>query len=58
MRSPKVVNAIRNYNGRELSLRMLDVLDSGKLSRRDFCRSVCLNKIKPTEIDEFREALR
>lgn len=57
-RSAKIVNAIRNYNGRELSVRMLDVLDSGKLSRRDFCRSVCLNKIKPTEIDEFRLALQ
>lgn len=58
MRSPKVVNAIRNYNGRELSVRMLDALDSRKLSPRDFCRSVCLNKIKPAEIGEFRLALR
>lgn len=58
MRSPKVVNAIRNYNGRELSVRMLDALDSRKLSPKDFCRSVCLNKIKPAEIGEFRLALR
>ncbi len=58
MRSPRVVNAIRNYNGRELSTRMLGALDSRKLSAKDFCRSVCLNRIKPAEIDEFRAALK
>lgn len=58
MRSPLVANAIRKYNGRTFSARMLGALDSGKLSPRDFCRSVCLNRIKPAQIDEFRAALR
>lgn len=58
MRQPKPVNAIRKYNGREFSRRMLDALDSGKLSGRAFCREVCLNNLKPSQIDEFREALR
>lgn len=57
-RSPKPVNAIRRYNGREFSRRMLDSLDTEQMSPRDFCRVVCLNKIKPSEIDAFREALR
>lgn len=55
---PKPVNAIRKYNGREFSLRMMDALDSGKMSPRDFRRVVCLNKIKQSEINDFREALR
>ncbi|GAA2567331.1 hypothetical protein [Mycolicibacterium diernhoferi] len=57
LRSPLLVNAIRKYNGREFSVRMLAALESGKLSPRDFCRSVCLNHIKPSQIDEFRAAL-
>ena len=57
-RQPKAVNAVRKYNGREFSTRMLEALDGGRLSRREFCRSVCLNHIKPSEIDEFRRALR
>lgn len=56
-RSPKPVNAVRRYNGREFSTRMLDVLDSGRISPKEFCRSVCLNKIKPSQINDFREAL-
>ena len=58
VRAPKAVNAIRKYNGREFSVRMLDALDAKKLSARDFCRTVCLNKIKPSEINTFREALQ
>lgn len=56
--TPRLVNAIRKYNGREFSVRMLDALDARKLSEREFCRSVCLNRIKPAEIGEFRMALR
>jgi hypothetical protein len=33
-RQPKAVNAVRKYNGRELSRRMLDVLDAGQISTR------------------------
>lgn len=56
-RQPKPVNAIRKYNGREFSVRMLNALDAGRLSKKEFCRSVCLNNIKPSQINDFREAL-
>jgi hypothetical protein len=58
VRSPLVVNAIRKYNGREFSVRMLGALDSQRLSQKEFCRSVCLNRIKPSGIEDFRAALR
>ncbi len=57
-RHPKAVNAVRTYNGREFSRRMLDVLDAGRISKKDFCRVVCLRHIKPHQINDFREALR
>jgi hypothetical protein len=57
-RQPKPVNAVRKYNGREFSRRMLDVLDAGRISKKDFCRVVCLRHIKPHQINDFREALR
>jgi hypothetical protein len=57
-RTPKTVNAIRKYNGREFSMRMLDALDARKLTARDFCRTVCSNKIKPHEINDFRGAIK
>ncbi|AMB40194.1 hypothetical protein AUT26_08225 [[Arthrobacter] sp. ATCC 21022] len=57
-RQPKAVNAVRKYNGRELSRRMLEVLDAGQISKREFCRVVCLRHIKPHQINDFREALR
>lgn len=56
-RTPKTVNAIRKYNGREFSARMLGALDSRKLTARDFCRVVCSNRIKPHEINDFRGAI-
>ena len=56
-RQPNPVNAVRKYTGRELSIRMLQALDAGKLSTRDFCRSVTLNKIKASELGAFRKAL-
>ena len=54
----KPENAIRKYNGRELSSRMLAALDAGSISEGEFCRSVCLNKLKPSEINDLRAALR
>lgn len=56
-RSPLPINAVRKYNGREFSVRMLAALDAQKLSRKEFCRSVCLNHIKPSQIEDFRVAL-
>lgn len=56
-RSPKPVNAVRKYNGREFSVRMLDALDSDRLTPREFCQVACANKIKITDIPEFRSAL-
>ena len=57
-RQPKAVNAVRKYNGREFSRRMLDVLDTGRISKREFCRVVCLRHIRPSQINDFREAVR
>ncbi|TDS86578.1 hypothetical protein [Nesterenkonia aurantiaca] len=57
-RQPKAVNAVRKYNGREFSRRMLDVLDTGGISKREFCRVVCLRHIRPSQINDLREALR
>jgi hypothetical protein len=54
----KPVNAVRKYNGRELSRRMIRALDEGRLSTGDFCREVCLNNISPGDIEEFRRGLR
>jgi hypothetical protein len=54
----KPVNAVRKYNGRELSRRMLRALDEGRLSTGDFCREVCLNNLGPGDIEEFRRSLR
>lgn len=53
----KPENAVRKYSGRELSSRMLRVLDAGLVSQGDFCRVVCLNKLKPSQIANLREAL-
>ncbi|MBV0896098.1 hypothetical protein [Microbacterium sp. NC79] len=51
-------NAVRKYNGRELTVRMLRVLDSGTISTGEFCRSVCLNHIDHSGIDDLRRALQ
>lgn len=55
--SPKIINAIRKYNGREFSERMLDAHDNGQLTSKDFCRVVGRNTINTQEIDEFRRAI-
>lgn len=56
--TPKPVNAIRKYSGRELTRRTLALLDDKKISAGDFCRVVCLNKIRPAQIGELKEAIR
>lgn len=56
-RSPKTVNAMRKYNGREFSVRMIDALDRGRLTPKEFCQVACANKIKVSEIPDFRSAL-
>lgn len=56
-RSLATVKAVRRYNGREFSRRMLDVLDAGRISRGEFCRVVCLRRIRPHQISAFREAV-
>ena len=56
-RPPKPVNAVRRYNGREFSLRMLRAHDAGQITAGEFCRSVCLNKLKPVQIPDFRATL-
>lgn len=55
--NPLPTNAVRKYAGRELSARMLEVLDSGRISPGNFCRAVCLNKIKPAQLGEFKAGL-
>lgn len=56
-RTPKPVNAIRKYNGREFSVRMLDALDSGRITPREFCQSACSNRIGVFDIPDFRSAV-
>ncbi|WP_277212276.1 hypothetical protein [Isoptericola croceus] len=50
-------NAVRKYNGRELTVRMLHALDSGSISPGEFCRSICLNNLKPSRLDDLRRAV-
>lgn len=54
---PRPENAVRKYNGRELTKRMLDALDSNDISVGEFCRSVCLNHIKPHQVGDLRRAV-
>lgn len=55
---PKPVNAVKKYSGRELTARMLRAVEEGRLSQREFCRVVCLNRIGPSDIGELKAALR
>lgn len=50
-------NAVRKYGGRELSRRMLRSLDAGKISPGEFCRTVCLNTLRPHQINDLRRAV-
>lgn len=57
-RQPKPVNAIVKYSGRELTSRMLRAVDERRLTAREFCRVVCLNRIGTREIADLKAALR
>ena len=50
-------NAVRKYNGRALTQRMLNALDAQSITPGEFCRTVCLNRIKPSQIDDLRRAV-
>ena len=56
-RTPKLINALRKYNGPEFARRMVAQLDRGALSPGEFCRIVCQNRIGPHQIPQLREAL-
>jgi hypothetical protein len=56
-RQPKPVNAIKKYSGHELTARMLRAVDERRLSQREFCRVVCLNRIGPSDLGELKAAL-
>lgn len=49
-------NGVRKYNGRELTRRMLQALDNNSISPGEFCRSICLNRIKTFQIEDLRRA--
>ncbi|CAN5175909.1 hypothetical protein BH11ACT3_BH11ACT3_02050 [soil metagenome] len=48
-------NALRKYNGREASRRLLALLDAGSIRQNDFRRIVLLNR---STVSEFRSALQ
>ncbi|MCK6065719.1 MULTISPECIES: hypothetical protein [Microbacterium] len=50
-------NAVKKYGGRELSRRMLAALDTSKITRGEFCRAVCLNRLKPHQINDLRRVI-
>lgn len=50
-------NAVKKYNGRELSRRMLAALDSSRITPGEFCRAVCLNHLKPHQINDLRRVV-
>lgn len=50
-------NAVRKYAGREFSKRMLRALDASSLTAGEFCRVVCLKRLKPSQIDDLRRAI-
>jgi hypothetical protein len=54
---PKPVNAIRKYSGRALTARMLLAVEERRLSEREFCRVVCLNRLSPGDLGELKAAL-
>ncbi|MBO1740504.1 hypothetical protein [Leifsonia sp. TF02-11] len=57
-RSPiRPENAVRKYSGRELTKRMLGALDQSSISPGEFCRSVCLNRLRPNQIGDLRKAI-
>lgn len=51
------MNAIKRYNGAEFSRRMVVQLDRGRISETEFCRVIGLDKLKVSQIPEFKAAL-
>lgn len=51
-------NAVRKYAGRELSRRMIEALDSGAIPSKEFYRTVCLNKLRHSQLEDLRRAVR
>lgn len=52
------INALKRYNGVECSRRMLALLDSGGISRGDFCRVMFSNTLRTrAEINDYRAAV-
>lgn len=58
MRQIRPENAVRKYAGREFARRMLHAMDSGSINPKEFCRTVCLNRISVDQIGDLRKALR
>jgi hypothetical protein len=56
-RSPLPVNALRKYNGVEFSRRMVRQLDAGRISPSEFRRVVFQNKMRTSQIIDFRSTL-
>jgi len=56
-RNPLAVNALRKYNGVEFSRRMVSQLDADRISPSDFCRVVFQNKMRASQIVDFRSTL-
>lgn len=50
-------NAVKKYGGKELSRRMLRALDASRISPREFCRTVCLDHLKPSQIMDLRRVV-
>lgn len=54
----KPENAVKKYAGRELTRRMLIALQEKKIGAKEFCRTVCLNKLGPAEIPDLWGAVK
>lgn len=56
-RTPLIHNAVRSYAGAEFTRRMFDQLDRRAITPGEFCRVVCLNRIRPSDLHLLRAAL-
>ncbi|GIG40185.1 hypothetical protein [Cellulomonas phragmiteti] len=56
-RTPLTHNAVSRYAGAEFTRRMFRQLDRGAITPGEFCRVVCLNKLRPGNLDLLRAAL-
>lgn len=55
-RSPLTHNAVRKYVGAEFTRRMFRQLDRGSITTGEFCRVVCLNRLRPADLHLLRAA--